>query len=160
MKVLFVCTGNTCRSSMAQAIALNELEKAGVTSAVVLSAGTGTVSGRPASEKAAAAMNEMGLDISGHRTTVLDMKMVEEADLILTMTERHRQEVIGVCPWAAGKVFTLGEYAGAGGDVMDPFGGGLEVYRRTADQLAGLVRLAVDRLVREMQASIDCVDNE
>jgi protein-tyrosine-phosphatase len=128
-----------------------ELERAGVTSVEVLSAGTVTVSGRPASEKAVTAMKEKGFDITGHRTTILDKKMAEEADLILTMTARHRREVIRVCPGAAGKVFTLGEFAGSGEDVVDPFGGSLEAYRRTAGQLAGLIRMAVDRLVKELR---------
>lgn len=151
MKVLFICTGNTCRSSMAQALALKELERAGLARVEVGSAGTVTVSDRPASEKARAAMREMGLDIDYHRTTVVDRQVLEEADLVLTMTKGHRREVVGIFPGAAGKVFTLGEYTGVSGEVADPFGGDLEAYRRTADQLAGLVRLAVDRLAREMR---------
>lgn len=160
MKVLFVCTGNTCRSSMAQALALKELERAGVTTVEVRSAGTATVPGLHASEKAVLVMKEVGLDIAGHRTTVLDKKAVEDAGLVLTMTEGHRREVIRVCPEAAPKVFTLAEYAGAGGEVMDPFGGCLEAYRQTAGQLARLVRLAVERLLKEMKAGIDCRETE
>ncbi|MFZ5634711.1 MAG: low molecular weight protein arginine phosphatase [Bacillota bacterium] len=152
MKVLFVCTGNTCRSGMARAFALKELERAGVTGVEVLSAGTCTVPGRPASRNAVQVMEELGLDLKDHRTTALDRKMVEEAGLILTMTEWHRREVLEVYPGAAGKVFTLGEYTGVGGNVVDPFGGNPEVYRRAADQLAGLVKLSVDRLLKEMQA--------
>ncbi|MFZ5649206.1 MAG: low molecular weight protein arginine phosphatase [Bacillota bacterium] len=150
MKVLFVCTGNTCRSSMARVIAERELEKAGADGVEVLSAGTFAVSGLPASANAVAVMEEMGMDLKGHRSTVLDGKLIEEADLVLTMTSRHRQTVLKICPRAAGKVFTLGEYAGMAGDVPDPFGAGLDVYRRVADQMEGIIRLAVDRLVKEM----------
>lgn len=150
MKILFVCTGNTCRSSMAGAIALRELERSGAAPVEVQSAGTFAISGLPASEKAFVIMKEMGIDLSGHRSTVLDKKMVEEAGLVLTMTAGQRQAVLQVCPGATGRVYTLAEYAGLSGDVTDPYGGGLELYRRTADQLAGLVRLSVDRLVKEM----------
>lgn len=151
MKVLFVCTGNTCRSSMARALTIRELERAGLSTVEVMSAGTCTVSGRPASPKAAEVMKEMGLDLGAHRTNVLDRKMVDEADVVLTMTAGHRLEVLGLSPGTAGKVFTLMEYAGLSGDVTDPFGGGLEEYRRTADQLYSLVRLMVDRLVKDMK---------
>lgn len=149
MKVLFVCTGNTCRSCMARVIAQRELARTGLDGVEVLSAGTFAVSGLPASENALAVMEEMGMDLKGHRSSVLDEKIIEESRLVLTMTAGHKQTVLHICPGAAGKVFTLAEYAGAAGDVSDPFGGGLDVYRRVADQLEGMIRLAVDRLAKE-----------
>lgn len=155
MRVLFVCTGNTCRSSMARAIAEKELEKAGVSDAEVLSAGTLAVTGLPASINAVAVMEKRGIDLKDHRSTALDEKLIEGAGLVLTMTFRHRQTVLNICPGAAGKVYTLAEYAGISGDVQDPFGGGPDVYARVADQMEGMIRLAVDRLVREMKAGID-----
>ncbi|MFZ5652510.1 MAG: low molecular weight protein arginine phosphatase [Bacillota bacterium] len=149
MKVLFVCTGNTCRSCMARVIAERELARAGLGGVEVLSAGTFAVSGRPASENALAVMEEMGMDLKGHRSSALDKKLIEESRLVLTMTARHRQTILSICPGAAAKVFTLAEYAGAAGDVPDPFGGGPDIYRRVADQMEGMIRLAVDRLAKE-----------
>ncbi|KJS68499.1 MAG: protein tyrosine phosphatase [Peptococcaceae bacterium BICA1-7] len=149
MKVLFVCTGNTCRSSMAGAIAARELEKRSAGHVQVMSAGTSTISGLPATEQAVLVMQETGIDLKPHRTMVLDKKLVEEAHLILTMTAGHRQEVLRICPEASGKVYLLSEYAGLNGDVMDPYGGILDTYRRAADQIETLVALAVDRLLRD-----------
>ncbi|MHB8155845.1 MAG: low molecular weight protein arginine phosphatase [Desulfocucumaceae bacterium] len=147
MRVLFVCTGNTCRSSMAQAITMRRLKQKGVFSVKVFSAGTYTVSGLPASGRAIIAMKESGLDLEQHRSKVLDREMVKEADLVITMTGSHSRSVLGMCPEAVGKVFTLTEYVGLKGDVMDPFGGDLEVYRRVADQLESMLGLAVDRML-------------
>lgn len=154
MKLLFVCTGNTCRSSMAQAMASRELERTGVAGVEVLSAGTCTISGQPASLNALAAMQEMGIDLKDHRSTIIDKRMVEEADLILVMTARHRQAVYELCPEVGPKLHTLAGYALMTGDVQDPYGGDLETYRRVADQLEGMIRIAVDRLANEMQAGL------
>jgi protein-tyrosine-phosphatase len=132
---------------MAQAFAARELERRLAVDVQVMSAGTATISGLPASEKAVAAMAEAGMDLRLHRTTVLDKKLVEEADLVLTMTAGHRREVLRLCPEASARVFVLSEYAGLKGDVVDPYGGGLDAYRRAADQIETLVALAVDRLL-------------
>jgi len=148
MKVLFVCTGNTCRSSMAVALAARELEKAGIKDITVWSAGTCTVPGLPASKHAVAAMEEMGIDIKNHRSASLDEKMLEESDLILTMTENQRQAMLAFTPAARKKVFTLAEYAvgDTGMDIADPYGGDLDMYRRSAGQIAGLVARAINKL--------------
>ncbi len=150
MKILFVCTGNTCRSSMAEALARHELDKRGLSGRVeVMSAGTLAFSGQPASDHAVAVMKEMDIDLNSHRSTMLSRELIESADLVLTMTARHRMEILNVCPEAESKVHTLAVYAGAGADVPDPFGGGREIYHRCADSLRGMIRLAVDRLLRE-----------
>ena len=150
MRLLFVCTGNTCRSSMAEILARRELERRGLSGRVeVLSAGTSTVSGLPASHHAIHIMTDMSLDLHGHRSTMLSRELVESADLVLTMTHGQRRMVEDICPGAASRVYTLAGYAGGGGDVPDPFGGDREIYRACAASLQRLIILAVDRLLRE-----------
>ncbi|MEW6725952.1 MAG: low molecular weight protein arginine phosphatase [Bacillota bacterium] len=146
-KILFVCTGNTCRSSMAEGIARHLL---GDDREIrVLSAGVHALPNVPATPEAVEALAEEGIDISGHRAALLTRELVEEADLVLTMTAGHRRLVREAAPDQAGKVFTLAEYAGAGGDVSDPLGQPLHVYRRYAAELRRLIRLALERFREE-----------
>lgn len=150
MNILFVCTGNTCRSSMAQALAERELKKADTSFVIVKSAGTNTETGLPASENAIIALKSMGIDLMLHRSTVLDKEILKEADLILALADRHLKEVLRILPEAADKAYTLRKYAGLDGDVVDPYGGDLEVYRKTAGELANLVKLSVEKLLKEI----------
>ena len=145
--VLFVCTGNICRSPLAASLLERALKDRGLEVAVS-SAGTGAWDGAPASEGAYLVGLERGLDLSGHRARLLTRELVEEADLILTMARHHRARVDEL--GGEGKVFVLGEYAGKGGDeVSDPFGGDLDVYRDTFAELEALIAAVVERLQQE-----------
>lgn len=146
LRVLFVCTGNTCRSPMAEALFRKMAESRGL-NIEFISAGTGATKGEPAAEHARQVARERGASLDGHQSQPLTTEIVRDADLILTMTRSHSQEVLHRFPDASGKVHTLAEHTGeAGLDVDDPIGCGLDTYRLTADQLEAMAHVFFRRL--------------
>ena len=141
-KIIFVCTGNTCRSPMAQALAEALFAEAGL-QIVVTSAGVGAGSGQSASANAVLAMLDGGLCLKSHRSQPTTRELLKSAALVLTMTRGHLSHVLAMCPEV--KAFTLGEYAGGGQDVSDPFGGNEEVYRKCAAQLRKLLESCMSK---------------
>ncbi len=151
MRILVVCSGNTCRSPLAAALLSARLQTiAGLADAVVSSAGTSAWDGAPASEGAYLVALERGLDLSGHRARMLTANLVRDADLVLTMTDAHAHRVADL--GGAGKVYPLAAFSGADvsiGDIPDPAGGSVADYRETAELLDRLLAGAVERLKAE-----------
>jgi protein-tyrosine-phosphatase len=147
MNVLFICTGNTCRSPMAEQI-FNEQTKG--LSAQAFSAGLNVSAGSPISPKAAEALTNLGYSTKEHSSTQVSTQAIEEADVILTFTQDQKDEVAKRFPAAVDKLSTISEYAnrgtGTSEDVSDPYGKSAEVYKETAETINSLVDLIVSSL--------------
>jgi len=146
MKFLIVCTGNTCRSPMAEGI-MNYLVKANNMDIMVKSAGVFAVDGDRVSTNAIKAMKNKGIDISNYKSTFLHEELINEADIILTMSNSHRVEILRRYPQAKGKTYQINEYAlGKNKDISDPFGGDLMTYEIVRDELY----CAIEKIIEDI----------
>jgi len=131
LTILFVCTGNTCRSPMAAALAQRGLERLGLAQSVtVKSAGLAATSRQQASRPAREAMAEEGIDLSAHKAAPLTSAMLAQADLIVAMTPEHERALRGMkADVVGGSATDSAEIIVMEGGVSDPYGGDVARYR-------------------------------
>ncbi|MCA9751124.1 MAG: low molecular weight protein arginine phosphatase [bacterium] len=150
-RVLFVCSGNTCRSPLAEAIARHLMTEAGEDGVVFESAGTAAQDGTFASRGSLGVAREHDLDLESFQSRRLTPEILDTADLVLVMELGHRSGVLGTSPTADTRTHLLGELAGREGAdaaVPDPFGGSLDSYRRTYARLESMIRDALPRILQ------------
>lgn len=153
MNILFVCTGNTCRSPMAEGI-MNKIAQDNDLDIHCTSAGIFAESNAHATPEAVEAAKRIGVDISSHIASTITPELIASSDLILTMTRSHKMMLALSVPEDK-EMYTLGEYAGTGEEVPDPYGGTLDDYIETCDVIYDLSCMAAENIYDKYFANSD-----
>jgi ribosomal-protein-alanine N-acetyltransferase len=138
--ILFICSGNTCRSPLAAELMEMRLAARGVTGVKCSSAGLTAVPGEPASPNAVLAAREVGADLSGHRARKVTSELLRQSDVIVALDPAHKAVIVSAFPSLEPKVKLLGK------GISDPYGGSLGIYRRCRDEMMSALGGLIDEL--------------
>lgn len=152
MKIMFICTGNICRSAMAEAMLKKMLKDKKIENVEVYSCGTYAQTGDVPTLDAIEVMEEYGIDLKAHRATNIKESNIEEMDIILCATLSHKGAVISLYPELSKKVFTMKEYANFKDDynISDPWGYGIAVYRKCAAEIEQCLEKIVKVIIQSL----------
>jgi len=149
--VLFVCTGNSCRSPMAEGILKSLIKHKGLRNISVSSCGTLPGADSPATSNAIQAAGELGYDITKHRSRGINKTIIEQQDLILCMENLHKRQVLNLSSDAKDRVFLLSEFAGNHEEIVDPIGGNIDLYRKVARNIQRYTRKVANDIALRKQ---------
>ena len=145
--VLFVCTANRCRSPMAETLFKQEVARRGEAAQwQIQSAGTWTEQGVPATQFSQIVMARRQLDLTQHRSQLVDGELLRTADIILVMTQNHRESLQAEFPEIAERVYLLSQLVDRKFDIEDPYGGSLDDYEICADDIQKILTNGWTRL--------------
>lgn len=150
--LLVVCTGNICRSPMAEGLLCQRFTEAGWSNQIAIqSAGTFAQVGNPASQPGLALLAQQGIDISGHRAQQVTPILLDWADLILVMTEEHRRSIFYYGMHYLPKVFLLSELSGAHQEIPDPYGQNQDAYVRVLNTIDTFINTGWEILLKRLK---------
>lgn len=148
MKIMFICTGNICRSAMAHGL-LEEMKEG--KNIEVYSCGVYAQNGDKSTYNAIEVMKEYNVDLNKHKATNIRNSKIKDMDLILCMTKSHKNIVIQMYPELKDKTYTLKEYTEykteEGSDIKDPWGYDIEIYRFCATQIYECIKILLEKIV-------------
>lgn len=156
-EIVFVCTGNMCRSPMAEGLLRAGLPAEWEGEVTVSSAGTHAWDGQPAASLSVTAAGEMGIDISGHRARLVTPDIINKASLVVALADDHLVNMKSAVPGASEWMILLGglDAGREDKDVHDPIGGSLEDYRAARDDIAHLIGFLLDYIAERFGLSCD-----
>ena len=141
--VLFICSGNVCRSPLGAAMLESDLRQEGISGVTVSSAGTLDMESRPASRYALEVGHDHGLDLSDHISRMVDENMLGEADIVVAVTPAHAEYLVELCPSVEQKIVVL--------DVPDPYGLQFESYKAAYSQLRDGMPIVIDAVQNKLE---------